>query len=148
MMNKINWKKLISCILIVFFIWILSNIIINKFSIIYFKHIFDNPLRFILPLITYLILSLALYFAWINSTENKTRNKVFILFGIYFLIFIISSLFMFMDFSGIFYYLQLIYLGYMIYSLFKINKISGYLLLSLFIISILYSIFQAYAYGA
>jgi len=138
--KKINWKVLISCILIVF---VLLGGIGSLFTTPNTNSGWYNSIKpditppsFVFPIvwnILFLLISISLYFAWTNSKTKKNKKKIIWVFGINFLLNILWSVLFFalklpkLAFAEII--LLWLSIGLIFIKTWKIKKLSSWLIL-------------------
>lgn len=138
--QKINWKVLIFCLLIVFGVAFIGGLFTSQnVNSEWYDSIKPDitPPSFVFPIvwnILFFLIALSLYFVWINSKDKK---KVILLFGINFVLNILWSVFYFGLKSPLFAFFVMILLLISILSLIlfskKINKYSFWCLIPYFV---------------
>ena len=135
--NKINWKLLIICIIIVYAVAFMGSLFTSgNTNTDWYQSIKPKitPPSYIFPIvwnILFFLISLSLYFSWKDSNK-KQKNNLAILFGINFLLNILWSIIFFEMKLPIISFFELILLWIstllLIISTNKINKLASFLL--------------------
>jgi len=139
MKHKINWKILIFSFLIVFAIAFIGSLFTSQETDSRWYNSIKpeiTPPNWVFPIvwnILFILIALSLYFAWINSKNKKNKKIIIVTFGINFILNILWSVLYFglkNPFAGL---IEIFFLWisimFMIYITYRINKLSGYLLI-------------------
>ena len=138
-MKKIRWKTLISCLAIVFAIAFAGSLFTKTGE--WYESVKPPiaPPNYVFPIvwnILFFLISLSLYISWTNSDKSQ-KIKIFFVFGLNLALNLLWSILFFRFQSPFysFYELILFWLSIllMIYTTYKINKTSSYLLVPYFL---------------
>jgi len=134
---KIQWKILIVCLVVVYAIAFIGSLFTTgNTSGEWYESIKPSitPPNWIFPIvwnILFFLIALSLYIAWIHAKNQK--NKIIIVFSINFLLNILWSILYFTLKNPLYAFIEIIFLWLsitvMIYTTYKINKNSAYLLI-------------------
>jgi tryptophan-rich sensory protein len=138
MKERVNWKVLIACFVIVYFVAGIGSIFTTKaVSSDWYQTIKPSitPPNYVFPVvwnILFLLITFSLYIVWINSNKKK-KTKIAWVFGINFILNIFWSFLYFYLKNPKFAFFELILLWFSILSMiiisWEINKKSAYLLI-------------------
>jgi len=142
MKKNVNWKILIISLIIVYSVALLGSLFTSQnVNTDWYQSVQPSitPPSFVFPIvwnILFFLIALSLYFAWIKSNK-KQKKKIAIVFAINFFLNILWSIFFFTMKNPLLSFYELILLGssilLMIFTTWKINKISSYLLIPYFL---------------
>ena len=134
----INWKILISSLLIVYAVAFIGSIFTSQNTDSeWYQSIKPDitPPNWVFPIvwnILFFLIALSLYFAWINA-KNPQKKKIALVFGINFILNILWSVFYFGMQNPLIAFIEIIFVLIsilsMIFTTYKINKTSSYLLI-------------------
>ena len=137
-MSKINWKILVICLVIVYAIAFIGSLFTTSVvSTEWYNSIKPSitPPNYIFPLvwnILFFLIAVSLYLSWMNSKE-KQKSKIAWVFGINLFLNVLWSLFFFSMKNPLMAFIDLIFLWIsiwmMIFTTWKINRASSYLLI-------------------
>ena len=135
---KIRWSRLILCILIVYGVGFAGSIFSSAgISSDWYRSVKPSitPPDYIFPIvwnILFFLIAISLYLAWMKS-DRKEKTKITAVFGINFILNILWSFLYFRIQSPFFAFIEIIFLwlsvAAMIYTTYKIDKASSYLLI-------------------
>lgn len=138
MKKRINWKVLIICLIVVYSIALIGSLFTSQnIDASWYESIKPSitPPNFVFPIvwnILFFLIALSLYFSWIKATK-KQKKKIAIVFGINFILNILWSVLFFTMKNPVFSFAELLFLilsiKLMIFTTWKINRISSYLLI-------------------
>ena len=138
MKKNVNWKILVISLIIVYSVALLGSLFTSQnVNTDWYQSVQPSitPPSFIFPIvwnILFFLIALSLYFSWIKA-DKKQKKKIIIVFGINFFLNILWSVFFFTMKNPLLSFFELILLWFsillMVFTTWKINKISSYLLI-------------------
>ena len=144
-MRKINWKVLIISLIVVYLVAFIGGIFTSRQTDTeWYQAIRPSitPPNWVFPVvwnILFFLIALSLYFSWtsIKKSDEKTRKRIIDVFSANFLLNILWSFLYFAMQNPLYALYEIIILwfsiGLMIYTTYKINKLSSYFLVPYFI---------------
>jgi tryptophan-rich sensory protein len=141
--SKINWKVLITCLLIVFIISIIGSLFTtSSVNSQWYNSIKPSitPPSWVFPIawtILYIMIAFSMYYAWVSSKNNKQRKIISILFTVNLLLNILWSILYFNNHNILGAFIDLILLwisiALLFFTTFTISRRSAYLLVPYFL---------------
>lgn len=142
MKKKVNIKVLIICLAVVYAVALAGSLFTSgNTNSEWYESVRPaiTPPNWIFPVVwnvLFFLIALSLYFAWVNSKKDKKR-KIALVFGINFALNILWSVFYFGMQNPLFAFYEIFFLeasiAAMIYTTYKIEKKSAYLLVPYFL---------------
>ncbi len=139
MKNKVNWKLLILCLIIVYGIAFIGSLFTSPATdSAWYDSIRPEitPPNYVFPIvwnILFFLIAISLYFVWTSAKKKIEKRKIAWVFGINFLLNVLWSVlyFGFKNPTLAFFELLLLWIsiGSMVFITYKIKKLSSYLLL-------------------
>ena len=139
MKKGINWKILITCLVIVYLVAFVGSLFTSPVTDSeWYESIKPSitPPSWVFPIvwnILFFLIALSLYFALTNSKTQKLKTKIYFVFSINFLLNITWSVFYFGMKNPLFAFIDLIFLWFSIIAMilvtYKIDKKASYLLI-------------------
>ena len=143
--KKINWNVLIVCLVVVYLVAFIGSIFTSRQTDTqWYQQIKPSitPPGWVFPVvwnILFFLIALSLYFSWtaIKKSDKKTKKRLIDVFSANFLLNILWSFLYFAMQNPLYALYEIIILwfsiGLMIYTTYKINKLSAYLLIPYFL---------------
>lgn len=138
-MKKINWKVLIFSFLAVFSVAILGSIFTSPYvDSDWYNSVKSEitPPNYVFPIvwnILFFLIAISLYLAWISAKNKNAKKSIAIVFGINLLFNFLWSFLFFVRQNPVSAFVDLIAIWItivaMIYTTYRINKVSAYLLI-------------------
>ncbi len=139
MKNRINWKVLVVCILIVFLVAFIGSLFTSPVTNSEWYNSVKpsiTPPNWIFPIvwnILFFLIALSLYFSWINAKNHKIKKKVSLAFGINFVLNIFWSILYFRMRNPFYAFIEIFILWisiiFMIYVSYKVDRKAGLILI-------------------
>ncbi|MFA5174500.1 MAG: TspO/MBR family protein [Candidatus Pacearchaeota archaeon] len=139
MKHKTNWKAFAVSLLVVYLIAFIGSIFTSSETDgDWYQSIRPSitPPNWVFPVvwnILFFLIAISLYFAWITAKDYKTKNRIIIVFGFNFILNVLWSVLYFGLRNPLFAFYEIIFLWLsiilMIYTTYKINRKSAYLLI-------------------
>jgi translocator protein len=142
MKKRINWKVLIISLVIIYAVAFIGSLFTSpNTNTEWYNSIKPSitPPNYVFPIvwnILFFLIAISLYISWTNSNKNQ-KEKIALVFGINFVLNILWSVLYFGMQNPLLAFYEIIFLEIsifsMIYTTYKINKASSYLLIPYFI---------------